>query len=195
MSEANTNSNQAANNTQTTAAAPAQTQSAAGNTDVEVMIQRAEQKAAEAAEKKMEAVFKSMLGQQGLDADAISKMTAEWKSKQKTPETITKELEEEKGRLEAENAGLREQMRVIAKGIPADKAERYIALAKTYPDADKDFDKALENALKDFPLAKTAKPDPQIITGGGAGGNPQAGSGAKGWRENLQANFIKARKE
>lgn len=46
-----------------------------------------------------------------------------------------------------------------------------------------------------FKPEREPKPDPQIITGGGAGGNPQAGSGAKGWRENLQANFIKARKE
>jgi hypothetical protein len=54
--------------------------------DISAIVSQAETKAMEAAEKKMEAVFKSMLSQQGFDSQAITAMTNEWKSKQVTPE-------------------------------------------------------------------------------------------------------------
>jgi len=61
--------------------------------DTNAIVSQAEAKAVEAAEKKMEAVFKSMLEQKGFDTETISQMTAEWKSKQVTPDMKIQELE------------------------------------------------------------------------------------------------------
>jgi hypothetical protein len=72
-----------------------QTQPPAVTVDINAITAQAEAKATEAAEKKMEAVFKSMLQQQGLDAESISKMTSEWRAKQATPESEIKRLGDE----------------------------------------------------------------------------------------------------
>lgn len=57
-------------------------------------------KASEKAEKKMESVFKSMLEQQGFDADSINRMTKEWKDKQRTPEQEIRERDAQISELE-----------------------------------------------------------------------------------------------
>lgn len=91
-----------------------------------------------------------------------------WQDSQKT------ELEKAAGALsvtekakqeaEAKAALLERKFEAVAKGIPADKTDKYIKLAEAYTDDKTDFAKALELALKDFPVAEKGTP--------GAGGNP-----------------------
>lgn len=64
----------------TNAAAPAQpgnTPATAGTVDIDAIAA----KAAEQSEKKAQAVFRSMLEQQGVDTATIKQMTEDWKSK------------------------------------------------------------------------------------------------------------------
>ena len=148
-----------------TTAQPENTPSTAVMVDTDGIITQASQKATEAAEKKMEAVFKSMLQQQGLDADSINKMTAEWKGKQQTPEQVHTELSEANAKLQKELDAKNQQFRAIAKGIPADKSAQYIALATTY--GGEDFDKALDMAIEAFPLTQPTPP-PAYAAGTGS---------------------------
>lgn len=130
----------------------------AATVDIEAITRQAVEKATEAAEKKQEAVFKSMLEQQGLDADSINKMVADWKSKQRTPET---ELAEAKEQLAAEQSKVQklvQEKAVLAKGIPDDKASKYLKLAMAYMDEKTDFAAALVLALADFPIAQDPPP-------------------------------------
>lgn len=123
--------------------------------DVDAITAKAAAKAEEAAQKKMEGVFKSMLEQQGLDAATISKMTDEWKSKQVTPEKQMQELQDALDAQKADNDNLNRQITAIGKGIAADKAPKYIKLAESYLDDSGDFSKALDAALVDFPIQAT----------------------------------------
>lgn len=67
--------------------------------------------------------------------------------------------------LQAENKKLQDKFAAIEKGIPADKAEKYLKLAESYMADDVDLAAALDLAVKDFPVtAGTGVP--------GAGGNP-----------------------
>jgi len=147
----------------------ATTPTTAATVDIEQLTSQAAAKATEAAEKKMEAVFKSMLQQNGMDADSINKMTAEWKSKQQTPEQAMQELTGTNQTLTGQVQDLQRQIAAISKGIPTDKAPKYLKLAESYLDKDGDFEKALDAALVDFPIptqsAPTPAPAPQLPVG------------------------------
>ena len=79
----------------TTPVQAAQTQPAAVNVDINSILEQAQTKAEAAAEIKMVGVFKSMLEQHGLDAEAIKNMTAEFKAKQVTPEQTIQALNDD----------------------------------------------------------------------------------------------------
>lgn len=131
-------------------AAPAQ----AATVDMDAIISQASAKAQEAAEKKTEAVFKSMLQQSGLDVETINEITRERKEKQQTPEQAMQELQ---GKLAAETArseALQQQMVAVGKGVPADKTGDYIALANARMTDGVTFEQALEKALEAFPVEK-----------------------------------------
>lgn len=145
----------------------------AANVDIDKITQDAAQKAIEAAERKTEAVFKSMLQQQGLDAETINKMTAEWKSKQKTPEDIAKEKDEEIMRLTGELTAAQNRADAAAKGIPSDKIADYVTLAAAQEG--KDFAEKLDTVLAKFPLKNEAPP--QYAAGTGSS-NMLGGSGS-----------------
>lgn len=54
---------------------------------------------------------------------------------------------------------LERQLVALGKGIPADKAQKYVQLAELYLDAaEGDFDKALDAATDDFPLPRPNNP-------------------------------------
>jgi len=140
----------------------AQTSTAAA-IDINSIISQAEAKASEAAEKKMTGVFKSMLEQQGLDTETINKMTAEFKAKQQTPEQIAAEKDGTITGLTNDNLKLQRQLAAIGKGVPADKSDKYIALAQSYLGDDGDFGKALDAALADFPIPAQNNPAPAPV--------------------------------
>lgn len=156
MEETNAQATEANGTTGQAATAP-ETQTTppqAETVDVEAITQAAAAKAEEAAQKKMEGVFKSMLQQQGVDADTIAKMTEEWKAKQETPEKLLEQ--ERQGRTKAEQKALtlEQKVHVLGKGIPADKADKYIKLAKGLQDESTTFEAALDEVLADIPIAK-----------------------------------------
>lgn len=80
-----------------------------------------------------------------------------WQDSQKTDaEKAADELRKAKEDVDAERAkttALEQQIAALGKGIPADKAAKYIKLAEAYMDDATDFDAALDAALKDFPVA------------------------------------------
>lgn len=126
------------------------TQPQAVNVDIQAIAQIAEQK----AEQKMTAVFKDMLKQQGFDPEAINAVTAEWKSKQTTPE---KELEAERQlrhETQTKLAQVEQELLALSKGVPIGsdnpetkaKADACITLARSYISDEVDFTTALEKA-------------------------------------------------
>ena len=131
------------------------TQPQAENADMDAIIRAAAQKAEEAASKKMPAVFKSVLLQQGFDTDTIAKMTAEWKSQQTTPEDTIAELKTQKEASDKRADALEKRFQIVEKGIPADQADKYAKLAAVYMDDETDFAAALDKALADFPVKHT----------------------------------------
>lgn len=142
------------------------TQQTQPTVNVDDIVTRAQAKAEEAAQRKMESVFKSMLEQQGLDSEAITKMTQEWKSKQVTPEKLAEQAAKDLETEKAKNEALTRQILAISKGVPADKSGRYLKLAESYMDDKTGFEAALDLALKDFPTEKPA------VYSAGAGSNP-----------------------
>ena len=116
----------------------------------------------------------AVLKEAGLDAsengeaDAHLQAFREWYNGQKG------ELETAGGNLTAEKEGktaaearvqlLERKLAVIESGIPADATDKYIKLAGAYLGDGVDFSVALEQALKDFPIAVPGVP--------GSGGNP-----------------------
>ncbi|GHU90289.1 hypothetical protein FACS1894202_09850 [Clostridia bacterium] len=72
----------------------------------------------------------------------------------------------ERDKLKTSLADLEGKFAATAKGVPADRAARYLKLAESYLDDKTDLAAALDKALADFPLASAAKGVP------GAGGNP-----------------------
>lgn len=121
---------------QTTATEPVQTPVAAAEQQQSVNIDEIEARAAEKAttqaEKKAEAVFKSMLQQSGLDMETINKMTAEWKSKQQTPEQA---LAERDRQIEALQAQLAERDRAAAIKAAKDEIAATLRAENLNPDA------------------------------------------------------------
>lgn len=102
------------------------------------------------------------------DYKSALKAFTEWQNNQKTElekaqGTLTT-AEKAKAEAEAKAALLERKFEAVGKGIPADKTDKYIKLAEAYMDDKIDFGKALELALKDFPIAEKGTP--------GAGGNP-----------------------
>ena len=144
---------------------PGTTPAKAATVDVEAITKVASEKAETAAAKKMEAVFKSMLEQQGLDAGTITKMTDEWKSKQVTPDGTIAELTEKNEILTSEKAVLEKRFAAMEKGIPAELADKYVKLAEAYMDRG-NASAALDAALSDFPV-KTTIPTFTVPAGGG----------------------------
>ena len=126
-------------------AAPAQ----AAEVNIAQVTKQAAAKAAEAADKKMQSVFRSMLEQQGLDADMVNKLAREWKPK--TAGQAVRERDDAIALLQMENQGYQRQITAIAKGIPADRAPKYVRLAESYLEEGADFDEALDAAMADFP--------------------------------------------
>ena len=139
--------------------------------------------AAKEAKKAREKVFKDL----GLDPNAPPKDLKERLGKLKEHEdaqktdlekaqgsntTLTKERDEATAKAEL----LQRKFAAVAKGVPADKAERYVKLAESYLGEDGDFEKALDAALKDFPVA-AAQPEKKGSAGSGA--NPGAAAGDK----------------
>lgn len=165
MAEEIVNTNNTANEPGTQPVNQGVTQPQVVNVDEDAIIAKAQTKAEEAAGKKMESVFKSMLEQQGLDAETINKMTEDWKSKQVTPEDLLKQKDDSLIQKDATIKELTRQVEVIGKGIDKDKAPKYIKLAESYMDDNTNFEAALDLALKDFPLPTTGAPNFAAGTG------------------------------
>ena len=132
------------------------------NVDTNAIVSQAEQKAVEAAEKKMEAVFKSMLQQQGLDADSINKMTVEWKAKQVTPDMQIQELQQQLEQERIARTTLEKHTAVQSQGITDPEDVEYICfkvdkrVTKT-----KDFKTALAEYLEEHPYKKSGEEEPE----------------------------------
>ena len=69
--------------------------------------------------------------------------------------TVTAERDEAR----AELATAKNTLAAIEKGVPADKAARYIKLAETYMVDGRDLNAALDVAMTDFPLSKQEEPE------------------------------------
>lgn len=160
----------------------------AANVDMDAITKTA----TEAAEKKMQAVFKSMLSQQGFDSETINQMTAEFKAKQKTPEQELQAAQTLIATEKAEKLALQRQITALGKGIPADKADKYIKLAEAYLGEDGDYAKAMDAALQDFPITTPAAPGPLPSFGAATGGSPPA---PKQLDTTDMAAYIAARKQ
>lgn len=117
--EANTATTEQTTTSSQTATAQPVTPSTAVNVDINQIITQAESKAAEAAEKKMTAVFQSMLEQQGLDKAAIATMTAEWKAKQVTPEQQIKAAQDAAAAAQAKVEAYEQDVTLSKKEIPS----------------------------------------------------------------------------
>lgn len=156
---------------QTPAVTPGNTPPQVASVDEAAIIAKAESKAMEAAEKKMEGVFKSMLAQQGLDAETITKMTDKWKEKQRTPETDLQEAREALAAEQAKNQALERRTLARDRNVPAEKVDKYVKLAESYMSEDVDFAAALDLALADFPIAQGPPP----VYAAGTGSQPLNG--------------------
>ena len=152
------------------------TQSTAVNVDVEAISRLA----AEKAEQKMDAVFKSMLTQHGLDPETAKNMTAEWKAKQSTPEKELKARDEQIKILQAEKLAEQQKNIAILKGIPladeaqADKVNAVLTLAKSYVSDTVTYEQALDNALKIISFEKEQQTGFTATAGQSGGGAPSS---------------------
>lgn len=179
------------------APAPGITPSQAATVDMDSLISQAATKAAELAERKNESVFRSMLQQSGLDVETVNKISAEWKAKQQTPEQIAAAKDGTITNLTSDNQKLQRQLAAVGKGIPAEKSDKYIALAQSYLGEDGDFGKALDAALADFPIPAAQNPaQPAAQNPAPAQQLPMGmnlfqpeGSGAAGGSEQFNFNF------
>mgnify|MGYP000850498392 CR=1 FL=1 len=109
------------------------------------------------------------------DYKAALKSFKEWQDKQKTDlekaTSANAALVKERDEALAKVTALERQFAAISKGIPADKAAKYIKLAEAYVTDKVDFAAALDLALKDFPVAAAGV--------AGQGGNPAPGDQQK----------------
>ena len=64
----------------------------------------------------------------------------------------------ERDEARAELAMMKNTIAAVQKGIPADRASRYLKLAETYMEDGRDLLSALDAALADFPLPKPEEP-------------------------------------
>jgi len=111
------------------------------------------------------------------DYKAAMKAFKQWQDSQKSElEKATGALsavEKAKAEAEAKVSALERQIAAISKGIPADKADKYIKLAEAYVNEKTDFAAALELALKDFPIPEKG------VAGSGANPAPKKGNDKK----------------
>lgn len=148
------------------------TQSTAVNVDIEAISKLA----AEKAEQKMDAVFKSMLTQHGLDPETAKNMAAEWKAKQSTPEKEIQALTEANNTLKATIEAEQQKNIAIMKGVPladtaqADKVNACLTLAKSYVSDTVTYEQALDNALKIISFGEAEKQTGFVPTAGQSGG-------------------------
>lgn len=144
---------------ETTAVQPENTPVVAVNAqptvDYNAIAQKAAEKALEVSERKKESVFKSVAQQEGVeDTEALNKMLAEWKSKQKTPEQEAEEARLELERVQNEKSTLETKIAVMSKGIPAEDVDDYLAMAKVRMDKGEadSLEKALDIVIQKKPL-------------------------------------------
>lgn len=100
------------------------------------------------------------------DHKASLKAFKEWQDSQKSEldkaSGALTTAQKEKADAETKALQLERQLSAVKKGIPADKADKYIKLAEAYTDDKTDFDKALEKALKDFPVSGQPARQPYV---------------------------------
>lgn len=124
--------------------------------DLQEAIKQAVEAANRAAERKEKTVVNSTLAQQNLDPhdEIVKQALEEYIKNRPTPEKL---LEQEKqARIEAENKAKALENRVTAlnKGIPADKADKYLKMAAGLVDESKTLESALDEILADMPVNK-----------------------------------------
>lgn len=115
----------------------------------------------------------ALLKEAGIMPDDDPKMQLkaykEWQDAQKSDlekaQGDAKNFAGERDAALAELQSMKRCMMAISKGVPADKAERYVKFAETYVGEDGDYGKALEAVLKDFPIATEKQVTPQIVLG------------------------------
>lgn len=145
----------------TTPTGAAQTAQQPATVDINAIVSQAAQKAAEIAseaqEKKMDAVFKSMLKQSGLDDAAIQTMLADWKSKQTTPEDTIKQLQGDVALRDAELTALKQEKILRSHGLTDDEdIEIYgIRINKLVTDG-KTFEQAAQEYFEAHPRKQKA---------------------------------------
>lgn len=130
-----------------------------------------DQVSAIAAKESRQAVA-SLLRDAGIAADEDPKKALKafkaWRDQQKSDLQKATEaqsaLEQARDAAEKKAEDLERRFLALQLGVPADKADRYVKLAGAYMTEDKDFAKALQEAVKDFPV-----PDKGVA---GAGANP-----------------------
>lgn len=92
----------------------------------------------------------------------------QWQDSQKTDAEkqadTAKKSQDELAAERAKTTALERKLTALSKGVPADKIDRYTAIAATYMADDVDFESALGKALEDFPLPATT-PIPKIVMG------------------------------
>lgn len=102
------------------------------------------------------------------DYKSALKAFTDWQDGQKTElqkaQGSVGALQTERDEALSKVALLERKFEAVSKGIPTEKTDKYIKLAEAYMDDNTDFGKALELALKDFPVAEKGTP--------GTGGNP-----------------------
>lgn len=85
-----------------------------------------------------------------------------WKEQQQSEsEKATAAIDKanrERDETNAKYATLEKKLAVLAKGIPADKADAYARLAEGYTSEGTPFDKAIDAALADFPIVSPGVP-------------------------------------
>lgn len=124
--------------------------------DLRAAIAEAVDAATRAAERKVNPVVNSSLAQQGVDPnDAIVKEAIkEYMEKRPTPEKLLEQEKAARQGAEAKAKALEDQLLAVKKGIPADKADKYIRMASGLVDESKTLDAALDEILLDMPTTK-----------------------------------------
>ncbi|MCL2096939.1 MAG: hypothetical protein FWH10_08560 [Oscillospiraceae bacterium] len=158
MDEANNNTpKEGENNNPTAGQQPEQnTSPQAVNVDINAIISQAEIKAMEAAEKKMEAVFKSILEQKGLDAESIKKMTDEWRANQVTPEQTIQTLQGELAKTQSEITDYKDSDILRGHGMtdPEEVAIMLIRIRQIASKKGEDFAPVADEYFKAHPYQK-----------------------------------------
>lgn len=133
---------------QPTAVQPVETPAQAASVQPSVDVSAATQKAVEAAERKAEAVFKSMLKQQGLeDAEALGQMLNEFKASRTTPEQELKAKNQTIKQLQEQLTSIEQQTRVNS---AKDVVKQRLEAEKMHPDAAKLFIASLDAGKLEF---------------------------------------------